>query len=129
MTPYALNRDRHRARSTATVPERAGPLHARTGRVQVASTGPALPESLLDNSLSQPMESAVGELLPVAVGVALSPVPVRVVILMLLSKAASGNSLTFLLGQAAGLVMVSAIVLTFAPPEEGPPIRGPRRTR
>jgi Sap, sulfolipid-1-addressing protein len=62
------------------------------------------------------MGSALGELLPTAVGVALSPVPVILVILMLFSRHATRNSLAFLLGWVGGLAFVSAIVLTLAHP-------------
>jgi Sap-like sulfolipid-1-addressing protein len=62
------------------------------------------------------MGTAIGELLPAAVGVALSPVPVIVVILMLFSRHATANSLAFLLGWVGGLALVSALVLTLAYP-------------
>jgi hypothetical protein len=71
---------------------------------------------MVDNSNGKPMGSAIGELLPAAVGVALSPVAVIVVILMLFSRHATSNSLAFLLGWVGGLAIVSAVALTLAHP-------------
>ena len=56
---------------------------------------------------------AVGEIVPLAVGVAISPVPITAVILMLLSREAGSNSLAFLAGWVVGLLAVGAIVLAF----------------
>ncbi|MEX1100922.1 MAG: GAP family protein [Actinomycetota bacterium] len=49
------------------------------------------------------MTQAIGELLPLAIGVAISPVPVIAVILMLFSGRARANSLSFLLGWLIGI--------------------------
>jgi len=57
---------------------------------------------------------AIGDLLPSAVGVALSPVPIIAVILMLATPKARSNGLAFGLGWIAGLVIVSVIVLVAA---------------
>ncbi len=57
---------------------------------------------------------AIGDLLPSAVGVALSPVPMIAVILMLGTPKARSNGLAFAAGWIAGLVIVSAIVLVLA---------------
>lgn len=54
---------------------------------------------------------AIGELLPSAIGVALSPVPIVAVILMLGTPKARRNGPAFALGWVAGLVVVSAVVL------------------
>jgi hypothetical protein len=54
----------------------------------------------------------IGEILPLAVGIAISPIPIIVAILMLLSPRAKGTSVGFLLGWLAGIVI--AIVLSTA---------------
>jgi threonine/homoserine/homoserine lactone efflux protein len=54
---------------------------------------------------------AIGDLLPLAVGVALSPVPIIAVILMLGTPQARSNGPAFAVGWIAGLVIVSVIVL------------------
>ncbi len=59
------------------------------------------------------MGGAIGEVLPLAIGVAISPVPITAVILMLFSRRAGQNSLVFLLGWVLGLTAVGAIVLIF----------------
>jgi hypothetical protein len=58
--------------------------------------------------------SAIGDLLPSAVGVALSPVPIIAVILMLGTPKARSNGPAFAVGWVAGLVAVSVIVLAVA---------------
>jgi threonine/homoserine/homoserine lactone efflux protein len=55
--------------------------------------------------------STIGEILPLAIGVAISPIPIVAVILMLLSKRAGPNSLSFLVGWMAGLTIVGVVVL------------------
>ncbi len=57
---------------------------------------------------------AVGGLLPSAVGVALSPVPIIAVILMLATPRARATGSAFAIGWVAGLVVVSVIVLALA---------------
>jgi threonine/homoserine/homoserine lactone efflux protein len=57
---------------------------------------------------------AVGNLLPSAVGVALSPIPIIAVILMLDTPKSRSNGLAFALGWVAGLLVVSVIVLAAA---------------
>jgi threonine/homoserine/homoserine lactone efflux protein len=57
------------------------------------------------------MGSVIGEVLPVAVAVAVSPVPVIAVILMLFTPEARTNSVAFLLGWLLGLTVVGSIVL------------------
>jgi hypothetical protein len=54
---------------------------------------------------------AIGQILGLAVGVAISPVPIIALILMLFSRSAAGNSLSFLIGWLAGLTGVSIVVL------------------
>lgn len=60
------------------------------------------------------MGQVISNLLYKAIGVALSPVPIIVVILMLLSKRARSNSLAFLLGWVLSLAAVSSVVLLLA---------------
>ena len=57
------------------------------------------------------MGAVVGDLLPLAVGIAISPVPIIAVILMLLSRKATATGTGFLLGWVAGVVVVTAVVL------------------
>jgi threonine/homoserine/homoserine lactone efflux protein len=57
------------------------------------------------------MGSVIGEILPLAVGIAISPVPIIAVILMLLSPKAKGASVGFLFAWIAGIV-VAIVVLT-----------------
>jgi threonine/homoserine/homoserine lactone efflux protein len=55
------------------------------------------------------MGSVIGETLPLAVGIAISPVPIIAAILMLLSPQAKGASVGFLLGWIAGIVLAIAV--------------------
>jgi threonine/homoserine/homoserine lactone efflux protein len=55
--------------------------------------------------------AVIGDLLPLAVGVAISPIPVIAVILMLLSRQAVRTSTGFLAGWIAGIVVVTVVVL------------------
>lgn len=57
------------------------------------------------------MGEAIGQILGLAVGVAISPVPIIALILMLFSTSAASNSLSFLVGWLAGLTGVSIVVL------------------
>lgn len=60
------------------------------------------------------MGEAIGAILPHAIGVAISPVPIIAVILMLLSRRAGANAPLFLVGWLAGLAVVAVIVLLMA---------------
>jgi hypothetical protein len=60
------------------------------------------------------LSEAIGDLLPAAVGVALSPVPIVAVILMLGTPRARSNGPAFAAGWVAGLVTVGVIVLLVA---------------
>jgi threonine/homoserine/homoserine lactone efflux protein len=70
------------------------------------------------------MGSIVGEILPLAVGIAISPVPIIAAILMLLSPKAKGTSVGFLVGWLVGII--TAIVIftllssVLAQAEDGP---------
>lgn len=57
------------------------------------------------------LAQAIGDVLPSAVGVALSPVPIIAVILMLATPQARANGIAFSLGWVGGLVVVSVVVL------------------
>lgn len=58
------------------------------------------------------MLKAIGAILPLALGVAISPIPIIAVILMLLSPKASTNGPAFVVGWASGLAAVSIAVST-----------------
>jgi hypothetical protein len=60
------------------------------------------------------LSQAIGNLLPSAIGVALSPVPIIAVILMLGTPKARSTGTAFALGWVTGLVAVSVIVLIVA---------------
>ena len=64
------------------------------------------------------MGTVIASILPLAVGVALSPLPIVAVILMLFSKNARGTSLGFLLGWILGLSVVSMAVVLIANPAQ-----------
>lgn len=76
------------------------------------------------------MGTVIGEILPLALGVAISPIPIIAAILMLLSPKARVTSVGFLLGWVIGIVVaVTVFTLLFSIlPEEDPdasrPIRG-----
>jgi Sap, sulfolipid-1-addressing protein len=62
------------------------------------------------------MGQAIGQSLPLAVGVALSPVPIIAVVLMLTTPRAQTNGPAFVLGWLLGLGVVGAVVLALAGP-------------
>jgi hypothetical protein len=55
--------------------------------------------------------SVIGEILPLAVGIAISPIPIIAVILMLLSPRAKGTSVGFMIGWLVGII-VAIVVFT-----------------
>ena len=61
------------------------------------------------------MGQAIGQILPLAVGVAISPVPIIAVVLMLVTPRARANGPAFVVGWLAGLAVVGAIVLAVSP--------------
>lgn len=71
------------------------------------------------------MGEAIGEILPTAVGVALSPVPIIAVILMLVTARARVNGPAFVVGWLLGLAVVGAIVMAAAGPAESADDGGP----
>lgn len=66
------------------------------------------------------MGQAIGDLLPSAIGVALSPVPIIAVILILGTPKARSNGPAFALGWVLGLIIVSVIVLLVASGSDDP---------
>jgi threonine/homoserine/homoserine lactone efflux protein len=60
------------------------------------------------------MGEAIGQALPLAVGVALSPIPIIAVVLMLVTARGRVNGPAFVLGWLAGLAILGAIVLSVA---------------
>lgn len=60
------------------------------------------------------MGAAIGDILPLAVGVAISPIPIVAVILMLLSRNARTTSAGFGLGWLVGILAVTGIVILLA---------------
>lgn len=64
------------------------------------------------------MNAVIGDLLPVALGVAISPMPIIAVILMLLSPRAGAASLTLLAGWIVGITLVVTVVALVADPAD-----------
>jgi len=62
------------------------------------------------------MGQAIGGSLPLAVGIAISPIPIIAVVLMLTTPRARANGPAFLAGWVLGLGIVGAIVLALAGP-------------
>jgi hypothetical protein len=71
------------------------------------------------------MGKAIGGSLPLAVGIALSPIPIIAVVLMLTSRRAKVNGPVFVLGWLVGLGVVGAIVLSIAGPAGASTSGGP----
>jgi threonine/homoserine/homoserine lactone efflux protein len=73
------------------------------------------------------MGEAIGQLLPFAVGVAISPTPIVAMILMLITPKARMNGFVFVLGWIVGIVVAGAVFLALASPtgasDEGAPAR------
>ncbi|WP_411700825.1 GAP family protein [Conyzicola sp.] len=76
------------------------------------------------------MGPAIGDILPLALGIAVSPIPVIAAILMLLSPKAKGTSLGFLAGWVIGVALattVFTVVSSLIPaedPDEAKPVVG-----
>ena len=60
------------------------------------------------------MGQAIGEILPLAIGVAISPVPIIAIILMLGTPRARSTGVAFAVGWLAGLTIAGAIMLAVA---------------
>jgi hypothetical protein len=74
------------------------------------------------------MGAAIGEMLPLAIGIAISPLPIIAIILMLITPKARSNGLAFLAGWLLGLAIVGTIVLIVANTSEVATSSGPSRT-
>jgi len=74
------------------------------------------------------MRQAFGELLPLAIGIAISPVPIIAVILMLITPKARSNGPAFLGGWLLGLAVVGTIVLVVAGSSDVATSSGPSKT-
>lgn len=76
------------------------------------------------------MVPVIGDVLPLAVGIMISPIPIIAAILMLLSPKAKGTSVGFLLGWMVGIVValvvfsLLAAVLTPGDPDQPQPVAG-----
>ena len=68
------------------------------------------------------MGSVIGEILPLALGIAISPIPIIAAILMLLSPKAKAVSVGFLVGWVVGIIAAVAVftLLSGLIPEEDP---------
>jgi threonine/homoserine/homoserine lactone efflux protein len=64
------------------------------------------------------MGDAIGQLLPFAAGVAISPMPIIALVLILVTPRGRGNAAAFLVGWLAGLVGVGAVLLALAGPAD-----------
>ena len=60
------------------------------------------------------MGNVIGDILPLAIGVAISPVPIIAVILMLFTPRAKANGVAFLIGWVGGLAIAGGVVLALA---------------
>lgn len=65
------------------------------------------------------LTSTIGDLLPSAIGVALSPVPIIATVLMLGAQGAKGRGIAFAAGWVVGLSVVSAVVATLVGADDG----------
>lgn len=75
------------------------------------------------------MGSVIGDILPLALGVAISPIPIIAAILMLLSPKARVTSVGFLLGWVVGIVAALTVftLLSSILPEDDPDVSHPIR--
>lgn len=64
------------------------------------------------------MGNVIGDILPLAIGIALSPMGIVAVILMLFSKQARKTSLGFLAGWLLGVAIVAAVIVFVANPTQ-----------
>lgn len=76
------------------------------------------------------MGAAIGEILPLALGIAISPIPIIAAILMLLSPKARVTSVGFLLGWVIGIVVATTVFTLLAStipaddPDASKPVQG-----
>jgi hypothetical protein len=71
------------------------------------------------------MGTAIGESLPLAIGIAFSPIPIIAIVLILTSRKARVNGPVFVLGWLVGLGIVGAIALWIAGPSDASQSGGP----
>ncbi|MFD4421683.1 GAP family protein [Agromyces sp. NPDC058484] len=73
------------------------------------------------------MNSVIGDILPLALGIAVSPIPIIAAILMLLSPMARGTSVGFLIGWVLGIVVAVVLftLLSGIIPEQDPDASNP----
>lgn len=73
------------------------------------------------------MGPVIGDILPLALGIAISPIPIIAAILMLLSPSAKGTSAGFLVGWLSGIVVavVAFTLLASVIPEQDPDAAAP----
>lgn len=74
------------------------------------------------------MGKAIGEILPYALGVAISPIPIVAIILMLVTPKARTNGTAFAVGWVLGLALVATIVLVLAGGKNYSSSSGPTQT-
>ncbi len=60
------------------------------------------------------MEDAIGQSLPIAVGVLVSPLPIVALVLMLVSRRAGSNGTAFVIGWLAGIFVLGSLVALLA---------------
>jgi hypothetical protein len=72
-----------------------------------------MPVIARDEEMEDAMSAVIGDTLPLAVAVAISPLSIIALIMVLLSRRARSNSPAYLLGWVAGLALAVAIVLGF----------------
>jgi threonine/homoserine/homoserine lactone efflux protein len=60
------------------------------------------------------MGQAIGDILPLAIGVAISPIPIIAIVLILGTPRARANGIAFASGWVAGLIVAGAIMLAIA---------------
>jgi hypothetical protein len=76
------------------------------------------------------MGAVIGDILPLALGITISPIPIIAAILMLLSAKAKGTSVGFLVGWIAGIVVALVVFILLASvipqqdPDQPQPIAG-----
>lgn len=71
------------------------------------------------------MGQAIGETLPLAVGIAISPVPIIAVILMLVTQRARINGPAFIIGWLIGLAIIGIVVIGVVGPSSSSSTGGP----
>ena len=70
---------------------------------------------------------SLGSLLPLAIGIAISPIPIIACILMLFSARARANGPAFLIGWVAGIALVTLLVFRLSEPPGRPTRPAARR--